>query len=221
MVTIAHLVEKMIERKPFLEEALSKGIINYGALADLVKPEVEQELKQEVKHSAVMMALRRYSEKAKHKLFRKIKFRDETDINLRSDLVEITVVKTPDAGDLIKKLYEFIDYKKGDFISIVQGIHEISIITNKKHESNFVKCLQKKEIKSIIKELSSLTINIPEDSTKIIGLFYVITRALSWENISIIEIVSTWSEMTYILKTEDAPFAFKVIKQVIEENKEV
>ena len=70
-----------------------------------------------------------------------------------------------------------------------------------------------------MRDLSSLAINIPEDSTEMIGLFYLITRSLSWENISIVEIVSTWSETSYIIRIEDAPLAFKVVKKVIEENK--
>ena len=102
MVTIAHLTEKIIEKKPFLEESLSRGLINYGALAEEIQPEIEAEMKKKVKHSAVMMALRRYSQKAREKLFRKVKFEDQ-DITLKSDLVEITIYKTPDSGELIKK----------------------------------------------------------------------------------------------------------------------
>lgn len=218
MATIAHLVKHIIGKKPFLEEALSRGIINYANLAEELKPEIEKELKKQVKSSAIMMALRRYSEISKEKLFKRIKFKEDTDVTMRSDLIEITILKTPDSGDIIKKLYSFIDLKKGDFISIVQGLHEISVITNKKHEKDFLSSLKKKDIRNITKDISSLTIKIPEDSTEVIGLFYSLTRALSWENISIIEIVSTWSEMTYIVKTEDAPNAFRVINQLIKES---
>ncbi len=218
MVTIAHLAGKMIERKPFIEEALSNGIINYGALADSMLPDIEKELKKKVKHSAVMMALRRYAEKARHKLFKKTKFGEDAEIIMRSDLIEATVVKSPDSGDLIKKVYGFVDLRKGDFISVICGVHELSIITNKKHEKKLMECLKRKDVKNVSKGLSGLTVNIPEESTEIVGLFYMVTRALAWENISIIEIVSTWSEMTYIVKTEYAAFAFNAIKRLIEEN---
>ncbi len=219
MVTISHIVGKILDRKLFIEEALNKGIINYGALAELILPEVEHELKKKVKHSAVMMALRRHAEKAAKKLFRTARFNEDTDIIIRSDLVEITIVKTPDSGELIKKIYNIVDIKKGDFVSVVQGLNEISIITNRKHERSIEKLVRKNDVKWVEKELSSLTINIPEESTETIGLFYMITRALSWESIKIIEIVSTWSEMTYVLKTEEVSFAFNVIKKLVEENK--
>ena len=63
MVTITHLVENIVEKKPFLEEALARGLINYAALAESIQSEIEKELKQKVKTSAIMMSLRRLSEK--------------------------------------------------------------------------------------------------------------------------------------------------------------
>ena len=47
MVTVAHLVEKIIAQKPFLQEALSKGIVNNAALAEELLPEIEKELKKQ------------------------------------------------------------------------------------------------------------------------------------------------------------------------------
>ena len=49
MVTVAHLVEKMIEQKPFLQESLNQGIINNAALAERLLPQIEKELKKKVK----------------------------------------------------------------------------------------------------------------------------------------------------------------------------
>lgn len=219
MVTISHLVKGIVEKKPFLEEALNRGIINYGALADVLLPEIEKELKKKVKHSAVMMALRRYSETAGKKLLDKAKFEEDTDISMRSGLVEVTIVKTPGYADVVKKFYDFVDTRNGDFISVIQGVHEISVITNKKHEKDVLRCVKKADVKDVNRELSSLTINIPENSTETVGLFYVITRALSWENLPIVEIISTWTEMTYIFNTDDASKAFTVIKKLIDENK--
>jgi hypothetical protein len=219
MVTISHLVKNIIEKKPFISESLSQGLINYAALAELIKPEIEKELRKTVKNSAVMMALRRYSESSKKKLFKEVKFGKETEIIMRSDLMDLTVYKSHDSGELIKKLYNLIDVRKGDFLSLILGNNEISIITNKRNESKILGIIEKREIKSIIRDLSILTINLPEHSTHVIGLFYLLTKSLSWENITIIDMVSTWSEAGYVVKTEDASRAFKVLNKLIEENR--
>lgn len=215
MVTIAHIVEKLILEKPFLQEALSRGIVNNAALAEELIPSIEKELKKKVKFSAVNMAIRRLSEKLKQSFVEKTKFDRTSDITIKSDLIEITVFKMVDVQKYVKKLYDVVDFKQGDFLTITQGLHEVMIITNQKHEKDIIKILPKKIIKKIIKRLSSITINIPIESPETIGLFFIATRALSWENIPIVDIVSTLTEMTFIIKEDDTARAFGVLKELI------
>ena len=60
MKTIASCVQDIIVSSPFLEEGLSREIINFSALAkDLNKP-ISKMLRKPVKDGAIMMALRRY-----------------------------------------------------------------------------------------------------------------------------------------------------------------
>ena len=66
-----------------------------------------------------------------------------------------------------------------------------------------------------MENLSSLTLNIPESSIETIGLFYIVTRALNWENINIIDIVSTYTEMTFIVKEEDTARSFNALKRLL------
>jgi hypothetical protein len=62
MVTISHLINKIVSSRPILHDAIEQGIISYGNLAEQLTPEIEEELNKKVKHSAVVMALRRYAE---------------------------------------------------------------------------------------------------------------------------------------------------------------
>ncbi len=216
MVTIAHITKKILEREPFLEEALIKGIINYVALADKLQPEIEKELKKKVKTSAIMMALRRLSEKQKEGIGRRIglKFKD-TDITLKSDLFEITTDKTPKSVERVRRLYDIVDLSKGDFLTITHGVYQTTIISNKKHKKEITKILG--DSIKIIPNLSSLTINIPLESYDTVGMFYLITKALAWANINIVEIVSTFTELTVILQEDDVPQSFKIMKKIIEQ----
>ncbi len=220
MVTVSHLVEKMIEKKPFLEEALTRGLINYVALANSIKSEIEKELNKTVKTSAIMMALRRFSEKNKKTFLRKgaIKF-DETDLTIKSDLFEITILKSPASINKMKKLYDIVDFEKGDFLTITHGIYEIMIISNRKYRSKIEAVLEDEKVVKIIDNLSSLTVKIPVSATETVGMFYVVTKAINWENINIIDIVSTLTEMTFILKEDDIPRAFTTLKNLIEDSR--
>ena len=216
MVTVAHVVENIVERRPFLEEAIAEGIINYAALAEKLKPEVEKELKKNVKQSAIMMALRRLSEKLKESFVGQapVKFR-ESDLTIKSDLAEITFVKSPTTMDTIRRIYSMIDFQHGDFLTVTQGIYEVTVIVSKKYKKSIEKVLlDEKTIKSL-DNLSSLTIKIPVTAINTVGVFYVITKSLNWANINIVEAVSTFTELTVILKEDDISLAFNVMKGLI------
>ena len=219
MVTVQHLVEKIIEQKPFLQEALSKGIVNNAALAEELRPQIEKELKKKIKFSAVNMAIRRLAEKLEKSFVVKTKFDEDTNVIVQSDLIEIVVYKTEDVQKQIKQLYDLVDFRKGDFLTITQGLHEVMIITNKKHEKKITNKFSNKSIKKVLKKLSSLTINIPETAVETVGLFYIVARALNWENINIVDIVSTFTEMTFIVNENNTSKAFDSLKKLIEVNK--
>ena len=118
MVTVARIVEKIIKNKPFVQEALSKGIINNAALAESIMPIVEREFNGAVKFSAVNMALRRLSEKLGKTLAQTAHFTDVSDISIRSDLVEITFYKIENIQKKIQKLYDVVDINSGDLLTI-------------------------------------------------------------------------------------------------------
>ncbi len=63
--------------------------------------------------------------------------------------------------------------------------------------------------------LSSLSIKIPIEAIETVGLLYILTKAINWENINIVEIVSTLTEMTFILKEDDVSRAFNTVKKLI------
>lgn len=221
MVTIAHLVEKIIEQKPFLQEALSRGIVNNAALAQELQPQIEKELKKKVTFSAINMAIRRLGEKLEKTFITTAKFDTDSDLTLRSSLIEITVYKTNEIQALIQKTYDFVDFKKGDFLTITSGVHEVMIIINKKYEKKVVAIFPPKSIKKIIRHLSSVTLNIPLEAITTVGLFYIVTRALNWENINIVDIVSTLTEMTFIINEDDSALTFNILQKLLEESSSV
>ena len=215
MVTIAHIVKKMVEEKPFLEEALIRGVINYAALAEDLKDEVRAELKTKVETAAIMMALRRIAEsKELRKTQTAIGF-EGSDITLRSDLVEITIAKSVTVLKKIQRVYDTIDFAQGDVLTVTQGLYEITIIASRKHKKKLLSIFETEHLTKVIDSLASVTVRVPVQLVNTPGFFYVITKALNWENINIVEIVSTLTELTFILREDDVAKGFDVVKKVI------
>ncbi|MEI6731704.1 MAG: hypothetical protein WCK90_03410 [archaeon] len=218
MVTIARVVEKKLEDRPFIQESLARGIINVAALAEEMIPEIEREMGGKVKFSAVNMAIRRLSEKLNKKFENKTKFDRSSNIAIISDLVCFSLYRTPDLQKYLREISELVDLQAGDFLTITQGMNEITLFTNKKYEKKIQDILPQRTIKIVYRNLSSVTIHIPSSSVETPGLFYLATRALAWESINLIDIVSTVTEMTFIVREKDTMRAFDAIKKTIEKH---
>jgi hypothetical protein len=214
MPTISHFVQDYIRKKPFLEEALSRGIINNASLAQELIPIIQKQIQKKVKFSAVNLAIRRFAKKAtKHAPKIKL-FDQDTDLTLKSDLIELCLDKHNVKKETIKKIEESIGHKQGDFFVVVKGINEFTIITNKKYKQKIQSIIQT-DSKIIIEELCAITITLPKNSIESSGLFYAISKELFWENISIVEAVSTFTEITLIIKEKDAPRILSILKSLI------
>ena len=221
MVTISNLVEKHVREKPFIQEGLSRGIINNAALAEEMMPSIEKELKDmkiKVKFSAVNMAIRRLSEKLSRQTISQVRFDKNSSITVKSDLVCITIIKTSEIEEKYLRLHEIIDYRRGDFATITHGINEVMITTPAKYKKDIEKLFPQRLIKRMIRNISSMTIVLPEDSTSQVGWFYLVTKEFTWENISIIDLVSTLTEMTILVSEDDTARAFTCLKKLIREH---
>lgn len=217
MVTISRSVEKIIEEHPFMQEALARGVINYAALAEEIKPRVESELKTTVKDSAIMMALRRLTEKLEKTFVTKPKFDKNSDVFVKSDLFEITIKKSKRTFSLLKKIYEFID-SDADFLTITQGITQVTIISNKRNKKKILEAVHGERVIKEIDNLCLIGTTIPMHSIEEVGYFYLVTRAFAWEDIPIVELVSTLTELNLIVNQRDVPRAFVVLKELVERN---
>ena len=215
MVTISHIVQKIINDKTFLLEPMSRGIVAYGSLAEQIKPEIEEELGKEVKTHAIVMALRRYAEslKAKHK---KIIFDYSSEIILKTDICDLSLLRSTSLLNKLKRLYDVVDFEKGDILNIIHGRHEVSVVTNERYREKLLNLLTSEKILNIEKNLVSLTLTYSKDFLYTPGVIFNIVRNIAWENINIYEIVSTNTELTFILNKKDAIKGYKVLEKLVE-----
>jgi hypothetical protein len=116
MVTVAHVVKKIIRDKPFIEEAIFLNIINYGGLADLIIPEIEEELGKKATHASVMMAIRRYAEQLDKKEFSRNILEYINDINVRSNLLRLQYTKQGNQKNSSRNTQTFPGLQKGRFL---------------------------------------------------------------------------------------------------------
>jgi len=109
-------------------------------------------------------------------------------------------------------LYGLVSFQRDNFFTITQGANEVTIIANKKFKDKVLKILEKEKITYKAEDLASLTITIPKEALNTPGFLYYVTKTLAWENINVVEVVSTHTELTCILREKDVTRAFSVLR---------
>jgi aspartokinase len=218
MTTIAQVTKKIIESRPILQESLIEGIINYTNLAEKLQPKIEAELGSDVKTSAVIMALRRYSEKLQKKttISEQVEFNPE--IVLKTNLCDVSIVKTHTALEKISDIYKLVDYEKGDTLNIIQGNYELTIVISQKYLEKLLKILSPEKVLNIEKNLVSLTLEMSTEFLYTPGTLALATRKLAWENINIFENISTLTELIFIIAEKDAVKAYNTFQELLKEH---
>ncbi len=216
MVTISHLVHKLVDEKIYLQEAIGKGIASYGSIAKRIKPEIEKELKKDVAHYAIVAALRRYAEKL-NKKFKDITFDSgKSEVNLKTNIIDITVQKTPCLFDKLKKIYDVINFGQGDILHIIYGRNTVSIVTNERYKNQICRFLQFEKIVEIQENLVALFFSIDKKLVKTPGVLFQIVRNFAWESINIKEILSIDLEMIFVVSEDNAVSGYKALQRLIE-----
>jgi len=209
------MVHKLVDEKIYLQEAIGKGIASYGSVAKQLKPEIEKELKKEVAHYAIVAALRRYAEKLNNR-FKEIKFSpDNSEVNLKTNIIDINVLKTPSLFDKLKRIYDVINFDNGDILHMIYGRNTVSIVTNERYKKQICDFLQYEKILGVDENLVALSFSINKDLVNTPGVLFQIVRNFAWETINIREIISIDLEMTFIVEEKDAITGYKALKRLI------
>jgi len=214
MKTIATCVEEILVSQPFLEDALTRNILNYSALAEELREPISKMLRKPVKSGAIMMALRRYS--PPKEMANKIKLNKVLenlgDITVRSDLSDYTF---KNSSTLIHSHLKMLEVLKEDphiFYTFTRGVHESNVLINSTLKNQIEKSYKDEICTTVQDHLSAITIGLPKENTKIAGLYYQFFKRLAWEGISLYEVVSTTNEFTILVEDEVVDTAFSAVK---------
>lgn len=215
MITVPQATEKIIKRSRYLTEALAKNLINTSSLARYIKPEVEELTFKNVTTGSIIVAINRL-QKNLSSGYRKITiFKEAPDMIVRSNL---TLVYVRNSSDLLQKL-STIERTSKDFQKkalFTYGRVETVILTNKMNLEHIKKILEGEEIIGTFPNVSSITIHLPLEAIDSPGVFYFFIKSLAWEGINILDILSTYKELTLIFSPKDANGAFGIIQSLFE-----
>ncbi len=221
MVTTQHLVQKELEKNPFLIDMFQQELVNISAVAEKIHPIIQRELRKEVKLSAVSMAIRRYASTINKKQVFQWKFPPSLEIATKSQIYEVAIEKTPEIVKILRVIDSKIKRNKGDILSSIEGSYEILIFTNQHNKKIIKEALRGQKITSELDNLAYVTVNWEKLTKDIPGIYYRITRSLAFKGISIQSFHTIGAEMMIFFKEDVFMEAYQAIGNLLQNKTEL
>ncbi|AXT53592.1 hypothetical protein D1818_23215 [Aquimarina sp. BL5] len=213
MKTITDCVHNILRHQPFLEDALSRDIINFSSLATDLLPQVEKEMRKPVKPGSIVMALRRYHPK-------RIKHSENLgslgDIVVRSGITEYTFLNSNTILTSQSNLLNTVKDKTKTYFTYSSNFQESNILVSSSLKEIVEDHFKDETCISVADNLSSMSIALPDDSARSIGLYFYIFKLLAYEGIPVFEIISTSNYFTLFLEKEYVNDAFLLMNEIKE-----
>ena len=217
MASVAAAVKTIINRSPFISEMLIQDVISFSNLAKSIQPKVEAMYGESVNTAAVVMAIRRYADELKEAEKGAVKGRIDYEIQMKTNIYDVNFSRDDSFMPRLSELYGIVRPDQGDFLNITLGSHEITLAVSENHRDAVDELTRGQRIVHRYSDLVALTIVFHGDFLQTPGILYLAVRKLAWENINIIEIVSTMNVLTFVIRREDSLKAYEALEAFLDE----
>ncbi len=214
--SVASCVKDIINRSPFISEMLIQDIISFSNLAKFIQPRVEQMYSSKVSTAAIVMAIRRYADELRARKVAE-KGRIDYEIQMKTNIYDVNFRRDDSFIPKLQQLYRNVHPENGDFINVTIGSHEITLSVSENCREAADEATKGLEVVHTYSDLVALTILFRGDFLQTPGVTYLAVRKLAWENINIIEIVSTMNVLTFIISREDSHRAYEALEAFLDE----
>lgn len=210
MLKISDAIRDILEKNHFFWFGIQHDVMNLAQLARFLRPLIEARTKKEISTQAIHMSLSRLQKNlkklpgiCKEELF------EIEKINIQGNLCVFSYERNSQTHQEINKVLGCVQ-ENGGYITISEGEGEITVIFDTIYRHEFEKRVSEKP-KYTHEDVASIGVKFDEKYLKIPGLLYVILQKVSLQNINIIEIASTATEIIIYLYQKDAQLAFDTI----------
>jgi len=217
---ITKIVEKLLDEWPFLHDLFRIDAANYSGIARTIANEVEKEVGNPVKLNAIIAAIQRYAQRIKGKpvstqIFDLIaKFR----LTLKNDMISVTMKRVEKSYNLILESYRKINWESGERILIFQSEGEISCLLDKVN-ADYLLSNGKSDLENVEENLSILVVKTPPEMVEVPGVLYYLTGLISRAGITLIDFVTTYREIIFVVHNKDASKTFEIIDNSIKNSR--
>jgi hypothetical protein len=218
MLSIANKVEQIVSESPFLSEGMALGLINLSELARQLRPQLESDLWKPVGQAAVVMALRRISERLPQALApaQPIVLAPRLgELTTRTDLTISTFRLSDNSNECQRQLLALAEPYPGMFVTVTRGVHEMLVVCNRPLTHLVEQAFGDERQLARVDNLTALTLRLNPETRRTPGIYHAVLKKLAWDKISVVNMMCTFSELTILLEQTQTGAAFSVLSRIV------
>ena len=208
MIRLSNIITEVVNNNPLLKLGMHQRLFNLAQLARFIHPLVETRAKKGVSHSAIVMSLSRLQRSFSKDAIERSQFKIE-NLTITKSLMTCTYPKTHAVQNSIQTLHTEIRKLDG-YLTLTAGTNQITIIIDEQNEKVIHKLVTTKPL-NIQKNIASIGISFDEKYLQFPGMLYILLQQITLQNINIIEIASTSTEIVIYVEDKDAKIAFDTL----------
>jgi aspartokinase len=211
MTNIVHEVWKILDTSPSIQRDMSLGLINHSALARYII----EEKNVNANLDAVLSAIRRYEIDHSEDLINTANsIICHSSISTKSKLANLSIIKDTETQKLLPKLFNLINYNRGDVLRIIQAEESLKILVDEKNLEKVKHMFPKDKIINIDENLGEINIHLHPEAVNTPGIIAVISNELLMNGINIMETMSCVPELLWFVREKDLLNAYNVFYQL-------
>lgn len=212
---VSRAVQELLLSKPLILASLEMQIINYSALARLLKKEVEGKLGRKVSEAAVKMAILRFHEQFTTRVSSVdvLKVIKESTASLIDD-VGLLTLRGIDPLTLLSKALSTAS--RARLFQLTQGIRTLTIVTDDDYIDSMLSELRHQWIEAVYRDQAAVVLVSPPDIITTPGVIAYLTTLLGFHGVNITQLISTHTDTLFIVQRGDAIKAYTLLRGVID-----
>ncbi len=213
MINIAEVVKDTLMQDDVALAAARKGWLNFSSYARYIQPQVQATLMKDVQEGSIITALSRLAATLPAQLV--VAVDGIQSLAVHANLEGITYERSELVSAQIRETYNQIDAGNKTFLTVTQGINEITILAEARVAHIFRDKLEGASKIYDKRNLVGITVKFALDNLEIPNLIFALTRRLAYKSINIVEIVSTATELTYVIEKKNLAASLEQLQKDI------
>ena len=208
MLKINTALNSIIRENPFLEFGFHHGLFNQAQLSRYLNPMINSRCQKQVSESAIMMALSRLKTHTHQSPLKSEQYIIDK-LTVFSGLATASYSRTSESHKKLNLLNGYITSRNG-FCNVCEGMSEITIIIDSTYHQKLIKSVSQKPLYTH-QQVCSICVKFSEKYATIPGMLYMILQRVALQNINLIEISSTYSEINLYFDEQDTRLVFDTL----------